>query len=66
MTERHPRGNLIIIANIIFNIIIAKSYHCPDPLVTSDEERYRVVSFNFQKFLYESIEDPIKIKDIKY
>ena len=28
--------------------------------IKSYEEEYRVVSFNCQKFLYESIEDPIK------
>ena len=32
----------------------------------TNEKGYRVVSFNFQKFLYESIEDPIKSKCIKY
>ena len=33
---------------------------------SANEEEYRVVSFNFQKLLYESIEDPIKRKCIKY
>ena len=32
----------------------------------TNEVWYRVVNFNFQKFLYESIEDHIKSKCIKY